>query len=212
LRKPRLLAGRVFIHVTNGDLLEAEVANRRLSKAAEGGESAYVRAWTSYLQGLIHLQRCEWQAAVEFLERSVAQRFLNHARAAVDSMCGLMLAYQALGQKDEARAALQTLNEYVAPLGDPAMESLAVSAEARLTILQGRLEAGRRWVEAGEPPPVGAFNFWLEIPSITRCRAMLAVGFPGGVVKAEAQLRECAEVVEAGRARQSRPSRPSNGR
>ena len=39
--------------------------------------------------------------------------------------------------------------------------------------------------------------WWLEIPSITRCRALLAVESPGGLLKAEAQLRECAEVAEA---------------
>jgi len=77
------------------------------------------------------------------------------------------------------------------------MESLAVSAEARLAILQGQSEAARRWVEASEPPPEGALLWWLEIPSITRCRATIAVGSPGGLVKAEAQLKECAEVIEA---------------
>ena len=153
------------------------------------GSSAYVRAWTSYAQGVIHLQRCEWEAAVEHLGRSVADRFIHHARAAVDSMSGLMLAYQALGREDEAQAALETLSEYVAPLGDPAMESLAVSAEARLAILQGQSEAARRWVEASEPPPEGALLWWIDIPSITRCRATIAVGSPGGLVKAEAQLR-----------------------
>jgi LuxR family maltose regulon positive regulatory protein len=149
------------------------------------------------MQGVIHLQRCEWEAVVEHLGRSVANRFIHHARAAVDSMTGLMLAYQALGREEEAQAALQTLSEYVAPLGDPAMESLAVSAEARLAILQGQSEAARRWVEASEPPPEGALIWWIDIPSITRCRATIAVGLPGGLVKAEAQLLECAEVIEA---------------
>jgi LuxR family maltose regulon positive regulatory protein len=197
MRKTRLLAARVFIHLTAGDLLEAEMANRRLWTVVERGGSAYVRAWTSYVQGLLYLQRCEWEAAVEYLGHSVAQRFIHHARAAVDSMTGLMLAYQALGQKDEAQAALQTLSGYVASLDDPAMESLVVSAEARLAILQGRLGTARRWLEATEPPPGGALLWWIDIPSITRCRAIIAAGSPGGFLKAEAQLKECAEVIEA---------------
>ena len=196
-RESRLLMARILIHLVDGDLFGAEVANRRLWQAVQRGSSAYVRAWTSYAQGVIHLQRCEWEAAVEHLGRSVADRFIHHARAAVDSMSGLMLAYQALGRKAEAQAALETLSEYVAPLGDPAMESLAVSAEARLAILQGQSEAARRWVEASEPPPEGALLWWLDSSSITRCRATIAVGPPGGLVKAEAQLKECAEVVEA---------------
>jgi LuxR family maltose regulon positive regulatory protein len=196
-RESRLLISRVFIDVMEGDLLGAEVANRRMWGLVERGCSAYVRAWTDYMQGVIHLQRCEWEEAVEHLERSVARRFLHHVRAAVDSMIGLTLAHQALGRADEARAALQALNEHVAPLGDPAMESLAVSAEARLAILQGQSEAARRWVEASEPTPEGALLWWIDIPSFTRCRATIAVGAPGGLVKAEAQLRECAKVAEA---------------
>jgi len=197
MREARLAISRVFIHVVAGDLLDAELANRRMWEVVNRGSPAYVRIWTSYIQGVIHLQRCEWEAAVEHLGRSVANRFIHHARAAVDSMAGLMLAQQALGREDDAQATLQTLNEYVAPLGDPAMDSLAVSAEARLAILQGQSEVVRRWVEASEPPPEGALIWWIDIPSITRCRALMAAGSRGGLVKAEAQLKECAEVVEA---------------
>ena len=196
-RESRLLMARILIHLVDGDLFGAEVANRRLCQAVQRGSSAYVRAWTSFAQGVIHLQRCEWEAAVEHLGQSVADRFIHHARAAVDSISGLMLAHQALGRQEEAQAALETLSEFVAPFGDPAMESLAVSAEARLAILQGQSEAARRWVEASGPPPEGALLWWVDSSSITRCRATIAVGPPGGLVKAEAQLKECAEVVEA---------------
>ena len=102
MREARLAIARVFIHVVAGDLLGADVANRRMWEVVKRGSPAYVRIWTSYMQGVIHLQRCEWEAAVEHLGRSVANRFIHHARAAVDSMTGLMLAYQALGQEDEA--------------------------------------------------------------------------------------------------------------
>jgi LuxR family maltose regulon positive regulatory protein len=197
MRATRLLAARVFIHLTAGDLLEADVANRRLWTTVERGGSAYVHAWTSYMQGLIHLQRCEWEAAVEHLAHSVKQRFIHHARAAVDSMTGLMLGYQALGREGEAQETLQILGGYVSPLGDPAMESLVMSAEARLDILRGRPGSARRWLEATEPPPEGALLWWLDIPSITRCRAMLAVGSPVRIEFAEARLEECAESIEA---------------
>ena len=197
MREARLTITRVFIHVVAGDLLGAEVANRRMWEIVKRGSPAYVPIWTSYMQGVIHLQRCEWEAAVEHLGKSVANRFMHHARAAVDSMIGLMLAHQALGQEDDAQATLQTLNAYIAPLGDPAMENLALSAEARLSILQGRPGAARRRLEAIEPPPEGAWLWWLDIPSITRCQTLMAAGSPDGLVKAEARLRECAEVSEA---------------
>ena len=76
------------------------------------------------------------------------------------------------------------------------MDSLAVSAEARFAILQGQSEAAIRWLGATAPPPEGALLWWLDIPSITRCRAMMAVGSAGALASAEELLLECAEVVE----------------
>jgi len=197
MREARLTIARVFIYLVDGDLLGAEVANRRLLELVKRGFPAYVRIWTDYIQGVIHLQRCEWEAAVEHLGQSVENRFIHHALAAVDSMTGLMLAHQALGQEEDVQATLEKLKGYVASLADPAMENLAVSAEAHLTIFQGRSGSARRWLEETEPFPEGASLWLVEIPSITRCQALIAAGSPGSLVIAEARLRECAQVVEA---------------
>jgi len=197
MREARLAIARVFIHVVAGDLLGAEVANRRMWEIVKRGSPTYVPIWTNYIQAVIHLQRCEWEAAVKHLGQSVANRFTHHARAAVDSMAGLILAYQALGQEAETQATLKMLKEYVASLGDPAMENLALSADARLAIWQGRPGAARRRFEETELPPEGALLWWLDIPSITRCQSLLTAGSTGDLVKAEAKLREGAEVIEA---------------
>ena len=197
MREARLVITRVFIHVVAGDLLGAEVANRRTWEIVKRGSPAYVPIWTSYIQAVIHLQRCEWEAAVKHLEQSVANPFMHHARAAVDSMIGLILAYQALGQEAKVKATLKMLKEYVASLGDPAMENLTLSADARLAIWQGRPGAARRRFEETELPPEGALLWWFDIPSITQCQSLMAAGSPGDLLKAEAKLRKCADVIEA---------------
>jgi len=102
-----------------------------------------------------------------------------------------------MGRKDEADATMQILEDYVAPIGDSVMESLVRSGEVRLAILQGRTEVARRWLEATERQPEGALLYWLESPSITRCRAMIAVDSPGSLAQAEALLLESAEKNEA---------------
>ncbi|WP_455222785.1 LuxR C-terminal-related transcriptional regulator [Kaarinaea lacus] len=197
MREARLTMARVFIYLVDGDLLGAEVANRRMWELVKRGFPAYVRIWTNYMQGVIHLQRCEWEAAIEHLGRSVENRFIHHARAAVDSMAGLMFAHLALGQEDDAETTLKKLKGYVASLADPAMENLAISVEARMAILQGRPAAARRWLEETEPSPEGAFFWFLAIPSITRCQTLMAARSPDSLLIAEARLRECTEVVEA---------------
>jgi len=195
-RRARLLFARVFIHVVAGELPEAELAQRRLRQVVERGGSAYTRLWTDYMQGVIHLNRCEWEAAAEYLGRSVAQRFIQHRRAATDSIAGLMLAHQALGREQEAREALEILQHYVASQEDRALDTLLASAEARFAVLQGRPEPARRWLAASEPPAEGSTFWWTDIPSITRCLAMVVVGSPAGLEQAEGKLLECAAVNE----------------
>jgi LuxR family maltose regulon positive regulatory protein len=114
LRKTRLLVTYVFIQLINGDLAEAEVSNRRFWNVTTHGRYAYAEAWAAYLQGLVHLQRHELASAVEFLRRSVEQRFIHFKGAAVDSITALMFAYQALGRQDEVQEIQQILREYVA--------------------------------------------------------------------------------------------------
>jgi len=192
LRKSRLLITYVFVHVIAGDLGQAMAANRRLWQVVKDGRYAYVWTWCAHMQGLIHLYRGEWEAAVEHLERAVDKRYIHHKRAAVDAIAALMVAYQALGRASDAQATMQVLRAYVEPVNDPSFWSLENSVKARLATLQGRPEAVRGWLEEGSPPPPGAMIWWLDVPSVTRCRALIAEGSPAGLKEAERRLRSCA--------------------
>jgi LuxR family transcriptional regulator, maltose regulon positive regulatory protein len=162
------------------------MSNRRLWKVVEHNKYVYVWAWTTHMQGLIHLHRCEWEAAGEHLGRSVEQRFIHFHRAALDSITGFMLAYQALGQEDDIRATMQVLRDYVTPFDDPTLWILVGSAEARLAIMQGgQPEIVSRWLETSALPPEGAMLWWLDLPSVTHCRALIAEGASASLSKAE---------------------------
>ncbi len=197
LRKPRLLITYVFIYLIAGDLGAAVLSNRRLEKVVGNAHYAYVKAWCDYLQGSIHLRRKELDAAVAFLERSVSQRYIHHKRAALDSFAGLIYAYQALGRPDDAESTLRLLREYVAALDDPQYSALADAVETQLAIMQGRSEPAVGWVRSNEPPARETILFWLEIPCLTRCRALIAEGSSTSLVAAQARLREYAELNQS---------------
>ena len=153
IRKGRLLITYVFIHFLDGDLFAAEQANRRLTEFVEREGLAYNLAWAHYMQGMIHLHRCEWQAAIDFLGRSVAQRFIHFKRAATDSITSLMLAQQAQGLHGDARGSLQVLNDFVASQDDPALWPLVSSAEARLAAMQEPSQPDQRQPIPSESTP-----------------------------------------------------------
>jgi LuxR family maltose regulon positive regulatory protein len=197
LRKTRLLISYVFVHFLDADLAKADLATRRLREVAERAGYAYARAWADFMQGLIHLQRGEWDAATEYLGRSVAQRFIHFKRAGVDSIAGLMLAHQAAGREDDARSTCEVLRDYVGSLNDPTLWPLASSAESRLSIMQGRPRPGNGRPDSITLPPDGAMLWWLDVPSVTHCRALIAEGSRDGLSEAEARLLEQAEANEA---------------
>ena len=124
LRKTRQVVTIVMIHLISGNLSAADAVNHQLRAIAKGGGYGYATAWSHYLQGLIHLARWELDAAVEYLERSVAARFIHFQRAAVDSIAALMMAYQMQGRREEVRSTLQMLLDFSVSLEDPAYSAL----------------------------------------------------------------------------------------
>jgi LuxR family maltose regulon positive regulatory protein len=197
VRRSRLLFALVFVHLVAGDLPSAELAIRRLRRVVKRIGSVFALAWTDYIQGIIHLIGCEWEAAIEYLERAVTRRFGHNRRAATDSCVGIMLAYQALGQEDQARGAIQVLHDYVAYQDDPASKFMTISAETRLALLQRQPRAAELWLDSGDPPPEGFLFWWIDVPLVTRCRAMIGSGSPGSLTEAVARLQEYAALNEA---------------
>jgi len=198
-RRNRLLWTQVYIHLMGADLPDAELAQHRLHEAVERSGLPYEYAWADYMQGVIHLNRCEWEAAVDFLARSADRQFLYNRRAAADSFIGLMLAYRALGRDEEASEAMRSLQEFVTAQDNARMDVLVMSSEARLSLLEGTPGTARRWLAAREPPAEGHLFWWIDVPSITRSWARVAVGSPAELAQAEESLLACAAANEGHR-------------
>lgn len=198
LRKTRLLVTYVFIRFIDADLAEAELANARLRELAELGAYAYAQAWSDHMQGLIHLQRGEWDSALEYLERSVAQRFIHFKRAATDSIVGLALVHQMEGREADSRSTLMILQDYATSLDDPTLWPLVGSAQLRLATLLGRTaHTARDGLALIALPAEPAMLWWLDVPSVTGCRALIVEGAPDNLAAAEAVLVAHVETSEA---------------
>lgn len=195
LRKTRLMATSVYVHMISGNLDEAETANRILYEISANGRYAHPKAWSDYLQGLIHLYRYEIDPAVYHLEHAVKQRFIFDTRATVDSFCALVIAHQAGGRPEAAETALKGLREFIKPLNDPGFNTLADACGARFSVFQGNPGA---FQPAGEAPmPEEVMLFWFEIPCVTFCRTLIAEGSTVNLRRAEKQLEKFATLNEA---------------
>ncbi|MCJ7500721.1 LuxR C-terminal-related transcriptional regulator, partial [bacterium] len=191
--RTRLLVTFVYIHIIAGDLDQAVEANRHLLEFSTRGGYEYARVWAVYLQGLIHFYRNNMEMAKDHFKQAVNHLYLMHTRAAADCMAGLTYACQTLQQPDEADAALEALREYSILKNDPACSLIVRSCETRLAIMRGDPVSTPGWGQGSHPPDENMV-WWLEIPAVTHCRALVAEGSDKSLDKAETRLIEILEL------------------
>jgi LuxR family maltose regulon positive regulatory protein len=63
--------------------------------------------------------------------------------------------------------------------------------------MQGRPELGKGRLDSITLPAEGAMLWWLDVPSVTHCRALIAEGSRDGLSEAEARLHGLVETNEA---------------
>jgi LuxR family maltose regulon positive regulatory protein len=182
----------------SGELAEAARMAQQLQVAATKSNNAYALAWGSYLHALAHYFWNDLGNAEHHFAQAVEQRYVLHTRAAIDSLAGLTLTHQVLGQPDRAKATMALLLEFAQETNNPAYIIIAHSCQARLSLLQGDLASAVRWLQTADLTTDASIMFyWLEIPRITRCRVLIAQGTEASLQKAVDLLKGYRQEVEA---------------
>lgn len=186
-RLTKLLGTLIFIHLLSGEFYDAAPLARQQNELATKHNNRYISAWDSYILGHIHYFWNDLDAAARHFTKAVSDRYILHTAGALDSLVGLALTFQALGQIDNAAATEALLLEFAQGNNYPASINVARSCQAHLSLMQGDLESAVRWLEmadlAADP---GVMFFWLEVPHITECRILKAQG-------SEVSLQEAGE-------------------
>ena len=190
-RKMRLLGSIIFIHLLSGELAKVDEAARHMKDMATRASNAFIKAWASYLQGIIHFHWNNLETASHHFSRAVENRFFLDANADIDSYAGLIFSYQAMQQPDKADQTMNQMMEFAQETSNPDYLPRARSVQARLCLLQGDLESAVRWQETTDFSfDTGATLFWLEVPRITQCRVLVARNSEAGLGEAIEKLRE----------------------
>ena len=117
-------------------------------------------------------------AAREHFQEVLTARGHVGTAASVDSILGLALTCQALGDEDRARTLLVELAVLIDDTGAGGPSTLLRSFQARLALTRGDLEEAGRQLDMARDDAVVAHLSYVETPEITRARWLLLQGVP----------------------------------
>jgi LuxR family maltose regulon positive regulatory protein len=172
----RLQVTLVYIHIISADLERALLTNKELYDFSRQNKYLYANMWSLYLNGLIYFYQSKFGEAVQYFQEALSKKYLLHTRAVVDGMTGLALAYQHMLRDDLADHTIKRLVDYTASLEDPGYTMIAQSCRIRISILRGDIKTALSLWHQDSPPLDENMVWWLEIPGVTVCRAMIADG------------------------------------
>ena len=196
--RTRLWSGLYWVHLLDGSLPEAVYPARKIREIASIDKNRYAETWGFYMEACAHFQWNDLEGAVQGFNQLAAHRYFVHARAAIDGLCALSLAYQHLQRPDQADETVKLVLEFAGQMNDPAYGTIAASLQARLCLLRGDTAAAVQWLRTADlTTDAGIMFSWLEVPRLTECRVLIAEGSEASLQQAVDKLEQYDQQNEA---------------
>ena len=162
-----------WIRLVSGDLQQLSQLARHLLKQTQRGQLMLSLTWAHYFLGLLHYEWNDLDIADQHFKAIAECRYSAHFIAVQESLLGLALIRQAQGSTEEARETTDALAAFNLERAG-SITAKTRSAQARLAVAQGDIEAAMPWVRgfalAVPDRPIPLF----DEPSMTQARVLIA--------------------------------------
>jgi LuxR family transcriptional regulator, maltose regulon positive regulatory protein len=171
----RILAALCFNNLTNGNLEQSRQVAHIMLQQATRSRLPISKNWGHYFIGLAKYQWNELDAAEEHLTEIFMNRFNTQPLTVKHAMTVLARVHQTGGRSAEAWQILETLSQFdMERIGYEEDETR--SSQARLSLLQGKMDDAFRWADSFTSPPPEQPLLWMENPHVTRAQILITRG------------------------------------
>ena len=178
-----------FIYILNADLPSVKKNTKAFFKLP--GNSPYMVAFGWYFCGAIDWWSYKIQDVISDFDNTIKYQYQCRPRIVIEAYICKALALQELKQPMDAKEALNKGIQFAIDSDDPVNIALMASGQVRLNLLQGELGTAEKWLTSTKHIGLEATMFWwVEIPAITQCRVLIALGTPESIDEALIKLKE----------------------
>jgi len=173
----RLTFSLGYIHMLDNECLHAFQEGLHLREISRSNRLLFAGTWGMYVQGNASFQMFDLDAASHYFSQVVENRYIANPRTATDAMTGLAITRQLMREPDEADKIMQLAQAYAEWTKYPEHLEIVRSCRARLALLRGDIGSASHWQETlRKTPGTPMMLFFLEIPVVTECRVLIAIG------------------------------------
>lgn len=190
----QLYISKAFVEMLSGNHVIAADDAHNLGLVPNVSVEPMPAGWVNYLQAVSLFRSNKLEEALPYFMSLVEQRYSMITRASIDAMIGLALTYQAMNRPDACRETIKQLKDFSRDLNDLQYIKLTQSAVARLALAQNNRSLAEHWLLSFDnQTPISMMFVWLENPSITKARVLLAIGSDDSLQQA-CQLLESTKI------------------
>jgi LuxR family maltose regulon positive regulatory protein len=193
--QPNWYTAHQIVDWLSGDLKGFERVARQSVSLAGRRRMRQHHGYALYSLGMVHYHWNDLGQARRHFAGVVELGYYHHSEIFLQSLCGLALTHQALGQPEEARRRAEEASAFALKIRNASMRLKAQTLEARLALMRGEVPDPRPW--ADRVTDLYPSYLFVELPPVTLAKVLLAQGTPAALRQAGDLLARLRDWVDA---------------